>query len=319
MPRNRHRGFAPDPPKAGGLWKPLRYAGPGASRMTPDPRRHPWRPDLAAAGLEGRVPSRRFVTGTPRQVRTGCAALKATPDDAAGQTSQLLWGESFTVYEEVDGWAWGQNLTDGYVGYVRNACLDARVTGPSHRVIALRSFVYPRPDLKAPPREVLSLGSPVTVEGGRDGYVAITGGGWVFAGHLVPWNHAEPDFVATAGRLLGVPYLWGGRTSLGLDCSALVQLVLAVAGLSAPRDSDMQRNELGRLIEGDGGAALRRGDLVFFPGHVGLMVDDERLIHATAFTMTVTVEPLATVVARTDPTRGGGVLAVRRLDVTSRR
>ena len=84
--------------------------------MTPDPRRHPWRPDLAAAGLEGRVPSRRFVTGTPRQVRTGCAALKATPDDAAGQTSQLLWGESFTVYEEVDGWAWGQNLTDGYVG-----------------------------------------------------------------------------------------------------------------------------------------------------------------------------------------------------------
>jgi cell wall-associated NlpC family hydrolase len=255
----------------------------------------------------------------------GCATLKAAPDDAAGQTSQLLWGEGFTVYEEAAGWAWGQNQTDGYVGYVRAACLDACVVEPSHRVTALRSFVYPRPDLKAPPRDVLSLTSPVTVMLEQDGYAAIAGGGWVFAGHLTPWAQTEPDFVATAGRLLGIPYLWGGRTSLGLDCSALVQLSLAAAGLPAPRDSDMQRNELGQLhgplvtADATTDAELRRGDLVFFPGHVGLMIDGVQLIHATAFTMSVTIEPLVAVVSRTDQTRGGGLLAVRRLDVTSRR
>ena len=142
-------------------------------------------------------------------------------------------------------------------------------------------------------------------------------GGWIFAGHLAPLDMLEPDFVATALRLLGTPYLWGGRTSLGLDCSALVQLALALAGIPAPRDSDMQRGEvgisLGPVPADGGGVAFRRGDIVFFPGHVGIMLDGERLVHATAFVMQVTIEPLAAVISRTDPTRGGGLLAVRRL------
>ena len=284
---------------------------------SPDPRRTPWRADLAAAGLEGQVPSGRFVAGVPRRVWLGAASLKAAPDEAAGQTSQLLFGEGFTVYEEAGGWAWGQNRTDGYVGYVRSAALGAEGRAPTHRVWALRTFLYPEPNLKVPPLDALSLTTAVAVAGEREGWAELDGGGWVFGGHLAPLDRVEPDIAGTACRLLGVPYLWGGRTSLGLDCSALVQIALAAAGVAAPRDSDMQRAETGvslGAVAADGhGVTVRRGDIVFFPGHVGIMIDDHRLVHATAFAMAVTLEPLAAVVARTDPTRGGGLLAVRRL------
>ena len=150
----------------------------------PDPRRTPWRPDLAAAGLEGRVPSRRFVTGTGRQVRIGAAGLKAAPADSAELASQLLFGEHVTVYDEADGWAWGQNLTDGYVGYLPSAALSADVSAPTHRVGALRSFLYPEPNLQIPPRDALSLTTPVTVTGERNGWADLSGGGWMFAAHL---------------------------------------------------------------------------------------------------------------------------------------
>ncbi|MEI6986571.1 MAG: hypothetical protein WCK65_10615, partial [Rhodospirillaceae bacterium] len=190
----------------------------------PDPRRHPWRADLAALELKGLVPSRRFVAGALRQVRTGSASLKLAPEDCAEQSSELLHGESFTIYEDAAGWAWGQSSCDGYVGYVRTAVLDAEVTAPSHRVTALRTFIYPEPGIKRPPRDTLSLTSLVTVTERNSGYAALAGGGWVYAGHLAAIDQVEPDYVATARRLIGAPYLWGGRTSLGLDCSALVQL-----------------------------------------------------------------------------------------------
>ena len=264
------------------------------------------------------MPSARFLAGTPRQVRQGSLALKAAPEVGAEQTSQLLFGEIFTVYHEAGGWAWGQNASDGYVGYCRSEGLAAAIAPPSHRVTALRSFVYAEPTLKKPPLDVLSLTSPVAVAGEAEGgYRPLSGGGWMFAGHLAPIAEAEPDYVATALRLLGTPYLWGGRGTLGIDCSGLIQLALAAAGIAAPRDSDMQRGELGDSIgpvPADGaGVAFRRGDLVFFPGHVGIMLDGERLVHATAFTMSVTIEPLGPVISRTDPSRGGGLLAVRRM------
>ena len=267
------------------------------------------------------MPSARFSAGTPRRVRIGCASLKAAPDDGAEQASQLLFGETFTVYDEAAGWAWGQNASDGYVGYLRASALTADNHAPSHRVVALRSFLYPGPTLKRPPLDVLSLTSLVTVAGeAENGYLPLATGGWVFARHLAPLGRAEPDYVATALRLLETPYLWGGRSSLGIDCSALVQIALAAAGVAAPRDSDMQRGEVGVSlgpVPADGaGVAFQRGDMVFFPGHVGIMLDGERLVHATAFAMAVTIEPLAAVISRTDPTRGGGLLAVRRLSAS---
>lgn len=297
---------------------------PGLPPGPLDPRRHPYRPDLAAAALKGRVTAGRFVEGVPRQVRVGAAGVTNTPDAAASRTSELLYGEVFTVYDTVadsgtetrtgtgtgtGGWAWGQNAADGYVGWVRAEALAADPVAPTHTVDALRSFIFPQPDMKAPPVDALSLTTPVTVVGEERGFKALARGGWIFARHLVPLGTTGGDPVATARRFLGVPYLWGGRTSLGIDCSGLVQIALAHVGIPAPRDSDMQRAELGTLIADTGhGVAFEPNDLVFFPGHVGIMVDGGSLIHATAFTMAVTIEPLPAVAER-----AGGILAVRRL------
>ncbi|MFC7333799.1 NlpC/P60 family protein [Rhodocista pekingensis] len=283
-----------------------------------DPRIHPWRADLAAAHLKGSVTAERFVEGVPCQIRTGFAALTETPDFDGRQSSQLLFGEVFTVYEERDGWVWGQNGTDGYVGYLRLEALDAEVRTPTHTVTALRSYVYPEPDLKTPPLDLLSLESRLSVTGqsggGRGqqaGWLELATGGWIFAGHAAALPAPPADPVDTALRLLGTPYLWGGRTSLGLDCSALVQLALAAAGLPCPRDSDMQAASVGTLVSPDGrGHAFHRGDLVFFPGHVGIMADADDLIHANAFHMEAVREPLAAVLARAGDK---GITAVRRL------
>ena len=229
------------------------------------------------------MPSARFVAGHLRQVGQGAAGLRLAPSDEAEQASQVLHGERFTVYDEVDGWAWGRNHTDGYVGYVRAAALGVPVTEPTHRVSALRSFVYPRPDLRAPPRDVLSLTTPVTVTGARDGWAELAGGaGWVCLKHLEPPGAVEPDIVATARRLLGVPYLWGGATpKVGLDCSGLTMIVYQRLGIHLAHFTGLQWQEgthVGRNVE--------PGDLVFFeptvlgPGHVGIYMGGGRFIEA---------------------------------------
>jgi len=272
----------------------------------PDPRTNPYRPDLAAAHLEGIVQAERFIEGVPCQLCTGFATVKAAPDFEARQTTQALFGENITVYEEHDGWVWGQIESDGYVGYLRLDTLSGETPEPTHRVSAIRTFLFPEPDLKTPTLDVLSLTSQVAVLGETNGFAELEQGGWVFAKHLARLEDVAPDYVATAARLIGVPYLWGGKTSMGLDCSGLVQIALAAAGLSVPRDSDQQAQSIGEAVSNFGD--LRRGDVVFFPGHVGIMTGPERLLHANAFHMMVTEEPLAEVVAR-----GAQITGVRRL------
>ncbi|MEC8026757.1 MAG: NlpC/P60 family protein, partial [Pseudomonadota bacterium] len=218
----------------------------------------------------------------------------------------------FTVFETAVGWAWGQNQTDGYVGYV--AAGDLAPLGdappPSHEVTALRTPVLPAPDLKEPATDYLHLTCRVAVTGRNGDYLAFAGG-WLFAAHLAPLTALDADVIATARRFLHTPYLWGGRSSFGLDCSALVQLALARAGRAVPRDSDQQEAALGTLVPG-GVAAAEAGDLVFCPGHVGWVSGPDRLLHANAHHMAVAEEPLSAFAARI-AARGLAISSVRRL------
>ena len=278
----------------------------------PDPRRHAYRGDLAAESLRGLVEARRFVKGEPRQVSAPSLPLRREPRFDARLDTEVLLGETATVYDESEGWAWVQLSRDFYVGYVPSEGLTRRLVTPTHRIAALRSYVYPEPDGKTPPLALLSLNARIACERAEGKFLALAGGGYVFAAHAAPIGSTEPDFVAVAEAFLGTPYLWGGRTSIGLDCSGLVQLALEAAGQSAPRDADMQAAELGRAIELRGGAKLRRGDLVFWEGHVGIMTSAKDFLHANAFHMAVEAEPFARAKKRIKAA-GYEVSCVRRL------
>jgi cell wall-associated NlpC family hydrolase len=278
--------------------------------VPPDPRRHAYRHDLAAEPLRGRVASRRFVTGEPRQVAAPSLPLRREPRFDATLDTEALRGEIVTVYDESEGWAWVQLSRDGYVGYVPGEGLTRALVAPTHRISALRTYVYPEPDGKAPALALLSLNAGIAAPRKEGKFLALEGGGFVVASHAAPVGTAEPDFVAVAEAFVGTPYLWGGRTSIGTDCSGLVQLALEAAGHASPRDADMQAQELGRVIDRKG--ALRRGDLVFWEGHVGIMTSGKDFLHANAFHMAVAAEPFAQAKRRIKAA-GYEVSCVRRL------
>lgn len=249
----------------------------------------------------------RFVAGETRQVTAPLADLWRGPD-AARRDTQLVFGERFEVLEEAGGLCWGQSVTDGYVGHVSAAALGAEGAAPTHRVAVPLTHLYPEADIKAPPTMALPMGAllAVTAEGER---FHETPGGFVPSRHLVGADHRAPDPVSVAERFLHAPYLWGGRSVMGLDCSALVQLAAQAAGMPAPRDSDMQE-AMGEAVPPD--APLRRGDLVFWAGHVGWMLDAGTLLHANAHHMQVVAEPLAGAVARIAAAGSGGITHRRR-------
>ena len=278
--------------------------------VPPDPRRHAYRHDLAAEPLRGRVASRRFVTGEPRQVVAPSLPLRREPRFDATLDTEALRGEIVTVYDESEGWAWVQLSRDGYVGYVPGEGLTRALVAPTHRISALRTYVYPEPDGKTPPLALLSLNAGIAAPRNQGKFLALEGGGFVVASHAAPVGTAEPDFVAVAEAFVGTPYLWGGRTSIGTDCSGLVQLALEAAGHASPRDADMQAQELGRVIDPKG--ALRRGDLVFWEGHVGIMTSGKDFLHANAFHMAVAAEPFAEAKRRIKAA-GYEVSCIRRL------
>ncbi len=217
-----------------------------------------------------------------------------------------MYGELFQVLDEADGWAFGQAMRDGYVGYVAAAALGAPGPAPTHIVRALRTYGFSAPDIKATPTGLYSMNALVAAEG-REGRFVKTAGGWFVAEHLAPVGEAAPDFVAVAERFVGTPYQWGGRESLGLDCSGLVQQALYASGRDCPRDSDQQA-AMGEPVE-----ELRRGDLVFWRGHVALMTSATDIIHANSFHMAVVIEPLAEAVARISSRGGGEPTAQRRI------
>lgn len=260
-----------------------------------DPRTTAARPDLASEVLEGIVRARRYVRPEPRQCVAAAAAIRKAPDDAAEQTDQLIFGEAFDALDRSDGWIWGQARRDGYVGWVRAEALSAEMAAPTHRVSALRTYAFAEPDIKAAATLVLSQNALVAVEAREGRFVRIAHAGWVVEGHLADFLDFETDHVAVAERYLGAPYQWGGRESIGLDCSGLVQQALYACGRACPRDTDLQARGLGEPVSP---AELRRGDLVFWKDHVAVLLDRERVIHANGWSMAVTIDPIAAVSER---------------------
>jgi len=277
-----------------------------------DPRLTPARGDIAAKYLEGNVEAARFVAGEPFEVIDALAPLRRAPATDGEMMTQALHGERVTVYDRnYEGWAWGQLDGDGYVGWLPDAALAKPGAAPTHRVTAIRTFAFPGPSIQLPPVETLVMGSALAVTR-EDGTFAITSEGWHLpSSHLAVLGHWEPDFVAVAERFVGTPYLWGGKSSFGIDCSGLVQISLGATGIPCPRDSDMQQASLGQALDVAEANKLTRGDLLFWNGHVAIARDETTIVHANAHHMATVIENTLAALARIK-LAGSALVAIKR-------
>ena len=278
--------------------------------MTRDARLTLARPDLAAAPLEGAVAAARYETTRPLQVTASRAPLQRAPDRNAEWLDELIHGERFDALAAAGDYLWGQARRDGYVGFVRAGAVEPVGSPPTHRVKAISSYAFAEPSFKSRPIGPFSLNALITFEAEEGPFARASDGAYFWTGHLAPIGAGfETDPAAVAERFVGAPYLWSGRTSAGLDCSGLIQQALYAGGKACPRDADQQAM-LGRDIRRD---ELRRGDLVCWEGHIGIMLDDTRLLHASSHHMATAVEPLGEVVARNQAAGRGAPTGYRRL------
>jgi len=280
--------------------------------MTIDPRLNAIRPDIADARLAASAGDARLVEGVLKEVAVPLLSLHREPRFDARLDTQALMGERVRVFDTREGWAWLQLESDFYVGYAALDDLSDGPSAPTHRVAVPSTFMFPAPDIKSQPAVTLTLNAKLRVLRQDERFAHLANGRFVVARHLKPLGEDEADFVAVAESYLHVPYLWGGKSVLGLDCSGLVQLSLQAAGKASPRDSDMQEKALGQNLPKDDLDGLRRGDLVFWDGHVGIMRDARTLLHANAHFMQVTSETLKDAVERI-AARSGKITSIKRL------
>ncbi len=272
-------------------------------RLTPANER------VAAEHLRGIVDAPSHVAGLARAVVEPVVDLLRAPGGARDR--QLLMGAAVAVFEEREGWSFVQAEADGYVGYVPSGSLGAP-SAVTHRVAARATHVYAKPDFKSFDRMTLSYGARLSTLGPEESSrFARTASGFVPRVHLAPFDRPATDWVTEAERLIGAPYLWGGNSAFGIDCSGLVQAALAACDRPCPGDSDLQEQALGRTLPF--GTAPRRGDLLFWKGHVALVAAPDLLVHANVHAMAVTHEPLAAAVARIQSGGDGPVTRHARL------
>jgi cell wall-associated NlpC family hydrolase len=274
-----------------------------------DSRLDAYRADLAEERLRGIVEATNYVAGKAAQIAVPMASLRGAPREDARQVTEALLGELVTVFEEAKGWAWIRLAADGYVGYARLNDLSTDIAAPTHRIAARSTFLFPAADIKSQPALAVGMNSRLMATRDVGEFLRTSGGCFVFAAHAKPIDVFESDFVAVAERFLHVPYLWGGKSAVGLDCSGLLQLSLEACGMTCPRDADMQETALGERVEE---SDLRRGDLVFWDGHVGIMRNAATLLHANGHHMMVVAEPLTEAVARF-AAKGKRITSVKRI------
>ena len=271
--------------------------------MLLDPRLHAYRPDLADVKLKDQVSSLRYAQGRPFTVAAPVADVRKAPHATAGVMTQALMGEAVAVFDISGGWAWCQLAGDGYVGYMP---VDALVEGTiraTHLVSVPLTFLYPAADLKSSPRTPVYLNSRLTVRAEGETWAELADRRFVFRRHLTPLGAGAAEPASVAVMFEHVPYLWGGKTQQGLDCSGLIQIAFHAAGLACPRDSDMIEREVGEPLPLDPDV-LARGDLVFWKGHLGMMLDGERIIHANGHHMLTVIEPVGDALARIESLYG---------------